>query len=513
MSIQNPSQPPLEQSEFSDAATTESEQTLANQALDQLERSDNREHRFRKIAAGAFLAGTALTVLGIASGEASQLRFDKPMPYVETWQRGVNNIDNILEGVGIVSFIAGAGVISAIKFGARKDVRLQVVDQWSSRDMSEDRLNPNRSVSKRVLETTFAGRLPVMACIGAGLAIFASSIGSEVADGPQRPVMKVMAEFAPGESMLVNYPGAMPMVESAVSRTLANKLIETAAKKHIKAEILDENLGVLTKGKQNLSDLSIGVTVPSDSVLKWNPEASCALIPIIIDKTAGIDMQDGAIVHLNGVQAVVKGEVSGISATNRVGVIMDQNAMAECLKKSAEATVHAVVIDTSPAEVTKMVDEINTNHDTVAVITTEQYLNNSQKFWESNVKPITSVLALFAGVFASAVAGSRMRESLIRNRREWSTKLANGNSQAMIRATEFTRVLKDGVLASIVGGGVATVMTPVVVNTLESGFQASVGLKELAVGSAIAIAGSIAGAFKSLVNPKKIIRPEESLRS
>lgn len=479
-------------------------------AFDALEKSDRREQRVRATVAGLFLATGALAGAAVISGEASEIRFEKPMPYIENAQRAVNHSENVLEGIGIAAFIAGLTGIAIIKAGAQKDVRLQVIDQWSSRDMSEDRLNPNRSVRKRALEATFAGRIPVMASIGAGLAVFSTAISTEVSEGPQRPIEKALATFTPGESMVVNYDGAMPMVESSIPRKLADSILEEANSRGIQGQILDQNLGVLTKGNQNLADLSLGVQMPKDSPLYWGGER-CENIPVAIDKSAGLTI--GENMKLNGVSAVVAQEVNGISATNRVGVLMDQRAMAECLRGNADAPVHSLVVDAPPAIVEEILTTVNTANLTAAVISKDKYLDNSQKFWESNVKPITSVLALFAGIFASAVAGSRMRESLIRNRREWAAKLANANSQAIIRATEYSRVVKDGILATVIGGTAATVATPLVVNTLESGFQASVGLKEVAVGAAVAICGSIAGAFKSLINPKTIIRPEESLRS
>lgn len=503
--------PPSEQQPLPASAKHDPISLQAEQALAQLERSDKREHRLRQGVAGLFLASGAVVAWGVGSGEASHLRFNHPMPYYESIQREVNNVDNLLEGVGIAAFIGGFAALSATKFYASLDVRSLALDQWSSRDMSEDRLNPNRRIAKRALEATFAGRIPVMASIGAGLAVFSTAISTEVSQGPERPIEKAMAAFTPGQTLLVNYEGVMPMVDSLVPRKLANNLIAAAAKDNIKAEILDENLGVLTKGKQNLPDLSIGVKMPTGSLLSWSRNDSCNSVPVGVDSSSG--MNPGDKIKLNGHDVIVREKIPGISATNRVGVVMDQEAMAACLRGDAEAPVHAVVVDASPATVESMVAKVNTQHDTIAVISKDKYLKNSQNFWESNVKPITSILALFAGVFASAVAGSRMRESLVRNRREWAAKLANGNSQAMIRATEFTRVTKDGVFASMIGGGIAYVATPFVVNSLESGFQASVGLKELAVGAAVAIVGSIGGALKSLINPKKIIRPEESLRS
>jgi hypothetical protein len=495
----------LPQSEILDPAAS------AELALQNLDRADIREQHGRiataALYAGSLVGGAALWV----SGKSSSLRFEQAMPYLEPAQRAVNDVQGALEVTGAVSLALSAGVILGAKVGASLNPHIHSIDRWSSREMSEDRLQPRRSPFKRALEATFAGRVPVMASIGAGLAVFASSISGEVSNGPERPIEKAMSTLVPGESMVTNYAGAMPMVESSVSRGLADRILSIATAEKIRAGILDENLGQMVKSGQTLSDLSLGVSTPENSPTSFAVGSSCNSIPIMIDRTAGVDV--GQMVELNGINARVVGEIDGISATNRVGIVMDQEAMATCLKKDPESSVHSIVLDTSPEKTQQILDAANQDNEVSTVITKQHYLANSKEFWDSNVKPITSVLALFAGLFASAVSGSRMHESLVRHRREWAAKLGRGIGEGTIRATESLRVLKDGVLASVIGGSAAMFATPVVVNSLESGFQASVGLKELMVGSSVAIGGSLLGALKSLIHPKKIIRTEESLRS
>jgi hypothetical protein len=489
------------------------------QVTQRLERIDKREHKLRTLAAGLFLAGGAVAAWGIASGEADNLiHFDKAMKFEEPLQRAVNHTDDVLAIVGLGAAVTAAAAISGVKLGAngylglkpKHKVQLRVMDQWSSREMSENKLNPHRTIRQRALEATFAGSIPVLPAIGVGLAAFGTAMGTTVANGPQVPVERALSTLQPGDGMLVGYSGAMPMVESDVSRDLANRVIERARNMGITARIFDQNLGQLTKGNQILSDLFIGIDVASTSPLYFGPNGNCAEIPISIDKTAGVPI--GETVQVNGNRARVVAEVSGASATNRVGGFMDETAMAKCLKKSPDSPVHSVVFNASRAETLKLVEAINQN-ETAAVISKQRYLDNSKNFWESNVKPITSVLSLFAGLFAAGVSGGRMRESLVRNRREWASKIVSGNSYATLRATEILRTTKHGLLASVVGGVGAFLATPVIANTLVSGFRAGVGVKELAVGASVGIVGSIAGAAKHLIAPKNIIRPEESLRS
>jgi hypothetical protein len=439
------------------------------------------------------------------------------MPFQEPIQRAVNHTDDVLADIGLGAAFAGAAAIGLVKLGAsgmlglkpKQKVQLRVMDQWSSREMSEDKLSPHRTVRQRALEATFAGSIPVLVVAGVALADFGAAIGTTVENGPQVPVESALKAFPADAGMLVGYPGAMPMVESDVSRDKANRVIALANSRGITAQIFDLNLGQLTKDKQILSDLFIGIDVPPNSPLYFGPNSTCQQIAISIDKTAGIGMNE--IVKLNGIDAKVVGEVSNASATNRVGGFMDEKAMAKCLKKDENSPVHSVVFAATAAETQKLVDTVN-NGETIAVISKKHYLANSESFWASNVKPITSVLSLFAGLFAAGVSGARMRESLVRNRREWASKIVSGNSYATLRATEILRTTKNGLLASIVGGAGAFVATPIVANSLVSGLRAGAS-KELFVGASVGIIGSLLGAAKHLINPKNIIRPEESLRS
>lgn len=474
-----------------------------------LEQDEQRSNTTRRIVAAGFLVASGAAAWAIGTGQAEHLNFTRSMPFEQELQQAVNSLDGILEGAGEVALPLALGAIGVVKLGASRDTRLYAIDRWSSQEMSSDRTSSHKSLARKGLEATFAGKVPVMAAVGAGLAVFSTAVNTEVSNGPQRPIEKALSELAPGSTMITEYAGAMPMVESDVSRQLTDSVLAQAHESGIGAHLLDEDLGQLIKGKQTLSELSLGIDIPATSPLNWGT-ANCEQIPVAIDKLAGV--KNGESVELNGVNARVVEQITGVSATNRIGVVMDEKAMAACLKKNPEAPVHAIILDTDTATAASLLASANPGHETSAVISKRQYLKNSKDFWVANVKPITNVLAVFSGVFAFAAMGAAMRERLLRNRREWAAKSASGVSDAMIRGTELLRATKDGVVASTVGAGVALVGTPFVVNMLESGFKAGVGLKEVMVGFAVGILGSVSGAARSLIRPQKIINTSENTR-
>lgn len=490
-------------------------EALADQAMKRLNSYDRHEHRVRAFAAGAILATTVAVGWAVQTGAADHVRFNHPMSYSETAQKAVIKSEDVAKTIGIAAFILGGLGVAAVKGGGLLNTDssnvLKTIDQWSSRDMSEDRLYPKRSFSKKTLEAVFAGRIPLMASLGALLAVFSTALSTEVSEGPQRPIVYALDKLTPGDTMLVNYDGVMSMVDSTVPKNLADKMIKEAEAHHISAKIFDKSLGVITANSISLTDTAIGIAVSPNSPIYFGANSRCDNVPITVDKTSSFKM--GQNVEVNGVSAVVKQREAGLSASNRVGVLMDQTAMARCLHHDKDAPVHSVVFDSNVPIISKILESVASDDNNVKLITKEKYLQNNLTFFESNVKPLTVVLSLVAGIVASAAAGYKVKESLIRNRREWAAKLASGNSEWVVRSTEALRLIKDGMLGTIVGGTAAAIATPFVVNSLESGFQASIGLREIAVGAAVAIGGSLAGGFKTLLHPKKIIRTEESLRS
>src|SRR5690606_1523917 len=118
----------------------------------------------------------------------------------------------------------------------------------------------------------------------------------------------------------------------------------------------------------------------------------------------------------------------------------DREAMADCLRQDPEAPPHAVVLDTDEETAAKIVDDANAEFDDLAaVISKDDYKQNSADFWESNVKPITNVLSLTAGGFALLAMSGAMASRILRNRRPLAVKLASGASAGVIRTAEMLR--------------------------------------------------------------------------
>lgn len=478
-------------------------------ALQALKQSDKREYRGRIAAAGVMLGVSAVVGWALSNDTVSDLRSGTAMPFRETAQKVVNNSDHILADVGKVSFIAAATGVGLLKLGAARSPRLQVVDQWSSREMSETRLS-KRSAPKRVLEAGFAGRVPAMVALSAGLAGLSAGIGAAVSEGPQAPIERAMNTLTVGDTMIVEHQDVMPMVESDISRQLATRIITKANEQGVTAQIFDQKLGVARHGDKSYADLVIGSRVPASSPIAWSPEMGCESIPVAIDGKYNIGLNERIL--LDGTSAKVVELPNDISSSNRLGVLVDSEALANCIKGNGEAPVHSLVVNGSPEKVAEIAASVAKPGEKYAVITKNRYLDSSKDFWTKNVKPLISII--FVGSILNAVvsSGSRLRQSLIKGRREWSAKLANANSQAILRATEVARTAKDGLLATVLGGAGA-MASPYFVNSLVSGLKVTVGLRELAVTAAVGITASLAGAVRSLINPKKLIRPEESLRS
>lgn len=474
-----------------------------------LEDSDRRCNRRRRATGRAFFVAAVLFTVAVTSGALSHFSFSHSMPFITEAQKVVNGLDRVLVVLGEISFGLGLAAVGLAKMGAARDPRLQTIDDWSSKEASSDGASTRPGKVRQVLRLTVAGKIPVVASVGVALAAFSASIGTEVSDGPQRPIVAALSRLAPGNEMVTGYAGAMPMIESNISRSLAERVMTEARGQNVAAAVLNENLGQLTTGDQTLSDLAFGIAVPKASALGWYPLTGCGLIPVGVDRLGRI--ANGRQITVDGVPARVVEQVNGTSATNRIGIVMDEAAMATCLQKDPNAPVHAIVLNTSAGRAKAILATANVDHETSAVISKARYLRNSQNFWAANVKPITNVLAVFSGLFAFVAMGGAMRERLVRNRRELAAKSAAGVSDHLIRATELLRATKDGIAATLVGGAVSFA-TPFVVNSLESGFKAGIGLRELAVGAAVGMLGTFGGALRCLIHPQRTIQTAENTR-
>jgi hypothetical protein len=463
----------------------------------------------RAIIGGSFIAAGLASAYGMYEGSQSDGHLAIDTPYIQEAQDAVNGVDGVVQTVGEVGLVAALGVIGATKIASKWSSQARAVDFASSKEMTNDG-NHNPGIARRALQSTFAGNIPVIASVGVALGTFTGAIGTEVSEGPSRPI-EAFDQFAPGDAMVVQYNGAMPMVQSSVNNKLAAAVRAEAAKRDVKVTPLSLNLGeMVTPDKQSFSDLSVGMDVPTGSILDWKPAEGCEMIPVEVDKTADLNLGDK--VTLNGISAQVVGQLEGSSAINRVGIAMDREVMKDCMEQDAEAPDHALVLDTDKATAQDILTVARTGQQAPAtVITKADYKENSEEFWVANVKPITNILALSAIGAVLMSLGGNLRARLLRNRREWAADFARHISENKMRSVELLRSAKDGVLASGVGVAAATAITPVA-NSIVAGFHAGVGYKEAMIGAGVGIIGSVGGAAAKLFRPRKTINPKEYTR-
>ncbi len=477
-------------------------------SIDQEASRSNRERVL--IGSGMVLGGLALTA-AIASGDASHLEITKSMPFIAEAQQAVDSVDKILAKFGEVAFPTVLASVGISKLLASRSSKFEYADSISSREMVSDHSKSSEFFGRKVLRKLFAGKIAVLASIGVALGSFSASIGNEVSNGPQRPIEKALSQIVPGNELIVQDQSAQPMLDGGISVGLVDRIEALDSKLyHRSADIITKNLGNITSGKASYSTLEFGTSVPVNSKLFWSPEEGCKDIPIAVDNAARFPI--GSKVSLDGVPSVIVQETSGFSAIGRIGVEVSSNVMQDCLQKNPEGPVYAVVLNNSSvSQDQNLLKQANINNEAATVISKGRYLNNSLKFWEANVKPITNTMALFSALFAFSAMSGAMTSRLIRNRRELAAMSASGMKDSLIRGSELLRAAKDSVVATFTGWGIA-MTTPFIVNSLETGFKASIGLKELSVGSAIGIIGCIGGVLKSLINPKKIINVKDNTR-
>ena len=466
--------------------------------LAQAERNEVRRSRM-------FLAGglTALAMGGVIAGvevtqASDRVEVDYQVDYIPEAQDAIESVDNTLSNAGRVALPLGLLIVggSMIAGGSR--------NRWSSTQLDSDKPSTR---SKRVLQVASAGTVPLLAAAGAGMTTFSSTIGEAITTGPSEPIESI-AKFAPGESWIVQDDNAKPMVQSNLSAELVGKVSEIATEENISVVPFNLYLGDIDYGDQKYANLSVGLYPESGSAIDWIASDGCEEVPIAIDEASNIPV--GSRVEVSGVNAVIVDEVEGTSAINRIGAIMDVEAMGACLYKGAD-TMHAVAIDASPEKAAEILREANTSGETATVISKQQYVENSEEFWRANVKPITNVLSLVSLAFAGAAMAGAAGARLYRSKRHWAQKLADGVSYSTIRATESLRSVKEGVAAGVIGSSVAGAATPFV-GIFEAGLHASVTASSWFAGAAVGILGPVLGTSMKMVRMNKTVNKTDDTR-
>lgn len=477
----------------------------AEQITQDIERNINSSGRLRAAIGLGFIAAGVTVTGALLSDEFDDTRFSQEMPFNKTAQEYVNNVDDMLGGVGRVVLPASLLGIGIVKLGARRSSRLQSIDKRSSQELSDDG-HPTPNIVRRGLRQVAAGSLPVVVGASAAVGGLTAGIGTEITEGPSRPII-ALDQFAPGEAMIAQYENAMPMLESSISQDLTSSVEGLASERSIDTTPVSLGLNSFVYNNQNLTGLTLGIE--ADKLPEDMAFTTCEQIPVIIDSAANIPT--GSSMEINGIATYIVDQVDNISATNRIGAVMDQEALETCVKKNSETLSHAVILDTDPETAEQILSEANEFDETATVISKEQYIQNSNDFWESNVKPITNTLAL-VGLMTSFIAMSGSAVSrMLRNRRELAAKRAAGESVSHFRATELVRSAKDGVLGSTVGVAAAAGLT-VPVNAIESGMRVGLGLHEAMVAYAVGIVGTIGGTAIHMIRPNKVVDPSEHTR-
>lgn len=469
---------------------------------------------FRKTSVSRSIVGFAFVVCGLAVGAGllvgvlSHGTFSRAFAFQPLAQRAIDRVQTGLTVAGAVLLPASLLLVGGAKLMARRNSLAAQMDSWSSYELTD--LGERRpGATRRVLRALFAGGIPIIAAAGVCLAILTTSIGNEVSDGPNRPIEAVLQRLAPGNELIVGYAGAMPMVESDVSLHLARRVLVDAARHGVPAHLLRVDLGSLGVDGKALAALTIGIDVPRTSPLYWSSGAGCRLVPAEVDQAAGTPV--GSVFRDDGSLVRVVKTTSGVSAINRIGVVMDQHAVATCLQKDPTAPVHAVVLATNPGEAARLLRAADSNGETATVISAHQYLTNSETFWTANVKPITNILALVSGLVALVAMAGSVAGRILRNRRELAAKLAAGASSATLRGTEVLRAAKDGLIASILGTALALIIVPLT-NATESGLQAGISRNDVLVGCAVGLLGCLGGALLRTARFERAVNVKESTR-
>lgn len=493
MSVQEQAQPADQmQAEIAAAAARESA----------IEHNDSRNRLIRGLGMAAIGLAAAGAIAAGVQHEGDRLSHE--MPFVHQAQTVIEEADKGFEAIGIAGAVLTASAIGAVKIGARRSTKLAAIDTWSGKELV-DKGHSSQGIIGRAVRNT-----PWVAAAGVALGTLTAGVSSEVGNGPERPIDAMFTNLAPGVP-IVQYKEAMPMVQSNVNNELTARVQKIATQEGVKAHILDLNLGAMNYGNQTYTDLSAGIEMPKTSPAAWSPEDGCKQIPVMIDKAAHIPV--GATVELNGVEAKNVGTVSGNSAMNRIGVVMDNKALETCLEQDANAPHHAITLETTPAKAQAILAEANQGLDAPATVdSVAEYKKQSSNFWNANVKPITSLQEMAASAMVLVALGGAMGERLLRNRAQWADKLANGVSASQLRATELLRSAKQGMKASMVGVAAGVVPT-IGAGMLESGFQPGVGAREALIGAGVGFAGTVLGGASRLIRLNKTIDVEEHTRA
>lgn len=426
-------------------------------------------------------------------------------------QEAINNVDNLLEDIGSVALPAALALVGGSMVGAKLNHKFAVRQRWASVEMAEN----SRSKWRKPLQYLAAGSVPVMASTAAFLGTFSTAIGDTITHSPDKPI-ETLSNYAPGNYFVLQSKDTMPMVQSNLSPQLVQNVINSANQQNVEATPFNFNLGSFDYNGQNYTDLALGLPVDSSSIISdpVTNQNQCSIIPVEVSKSFGAAI--GSTLEIDNFEARIVDKVSGIGAINRVGIVLDNQALTNCLNQG-DNNLYGVALNTSnyagAQQILQEAKNMSSQNETYSgtIVSKKQFIVNSQNFWRNNVKPITNVLSMVALGFAGFAMSMEAKGRLQRNKRQWAQKLVDNMSNNTIRSTELLRATKQGIAASVIGAGAGALATPAV-GVFVSSFRPVTGPKEWLVGSAVGLIGPIGGTLLQVMKINKTIDKVEDTR-
>lgn len=453
--------------------------------------------------------------------EGSEASMAMPVgPHVGAAQEAISHVDVPLALLGAAG-VAGVTSSYALSFmqrkghGARSD-EAKMVDRLSSRALV-DTSAPNRFRKIRDKLPSLLGALGVMA------ATTFNMVGTEISEGPQRPVATIAGIASetvfhgqPFDTLIVPERGANTMSSTSLSADASRQIMQAAIRDGVNAVPIGKDLGsIRTPDGKDWSSLTFGLPVQRGTNLEWDRRTkNCNNkegIPVVLDTTATFIPDTGAT--LNGVPIRVVGRQKGLSAINRVGGYMDMQALAACVTGDG---LHAVALQGGDSVANKLIKDsrITVLDEPRAVISVDQYLENSQDFWIKNSKPLTNIIALISMGLISVAAASTLRQRIDQSKPELASLLANGVPAVSLRKLEAMRTVKK-MVPTVVAGVISAAPTATAINSIIYGMQTSMTPKDALVGIGTAFSGAALGFWQVFGTKKRIIKsinPAETTR-
>lgn len=464
-----------------------------------------REGRVRLgLGIGACLLATAAAGAALEASHGHDGSITHRMPFIAAAQRVVEDVTPGLEDAGLLAFPLTIAGIGAVELAARRNRKLAQIDTLSSTDITDGSRHLRGPIGRTA---TFS----LIVATGAGaLGGFVGSLSTEISNGPNRPIMALFNTLAPGtQSLIVENGQVEPMVESSLSPQLAQRVERVAVADGVTATPFDIHLGSYTSKTTSGTDVTIAVKSVKDSTLA--SKTGCSDIPIFIDTAANVPT--GARIAVDGVPATVEGHISDTSATNRITVVASEQSLKDCIELDPNAPDYGLLLNTSEAQARQILAAANRLLDApAAAISTGEFIGNSEKFWKNNVEALVGILAMVAlGVSGVSMSGAT-RQRLLQDRKYWAQNLSQGVPESTVRAVELLRAAKVGAKAAVISAPVSLGLTLLGADTVMPGFGAGVGLREAALGAAVATIGSVGGAAVQLIKPSKTINIREETR-